>query len=192
MSAIGIAQKDPAEERITCDYHDVTILQAIKDVFGRVGISYSVQEGIGGRVTAHLPKMTFDRALQALLRSCYLTYRCEGGVYQIVKREAQDPPEPPLDPPGLPKDKGLAVKAVNENAIDLLDRVLRKSGKPYVIGLALPASVSLDVSAQPLAKTLVEIGRQSHGTVSFEDGVWIFSGPPPPDEPSFGIPPQPE
>ncbi|MFI5387147.1 MAG: hypothetical protein ACHQ50_13630 [Fimbriimonadales bacterium] len=195
------AQVDPSEQLLTCEYHNCNIHRVLSDLFAKVQISFCLDDSIQDTLSADLPPMRFDTALQKILGSCYLTYRCEGGVYQIIERErwAEEQERIDADPSsliqttGLPDDPAPAIHAKKENAAELLWRILTESGQHFVIGTGIHASLTADIPAQPLGKTVGFIARAAHGSMKYDSGVWTLSGPfqgpifregvPPPDKP---------
>jgi hypothetical protein len=63
------------------------VREALRALFKNVGVSYSIAPEVQGTVTVSLRNVTFDAALQNILKQVNATYRVEGGIYQIVLRE---------------------------------------------------------------------------------------------------------
>ncbi|MFI5384870.1 MAG: hypothetical protein ACHQ50_02010, partial [Fimbriimonadales bacterium] len=93
------AQTDPANQIIpSLDFDSVDVREALRALFKSVGVSYSIAPEVQGTVTVNLKNVRFDTALQNILKQVDATYRVEGGVYQIIKREPpvqQNPNETP-------------------------------------------------------------------------------------------------
>ena len=100
LPAISVAQTDPADQMISSlDLDAVDVREALRALFKNVGVSYSIAPEVQGTVTVNLKNVRFDTALQNILKQVDATYRVEGGVYQIIKREEPAPinnqnPEP--------------------------------------------------------------------------------------------------
>src|SRR5580700_6495592 len=62
------------------------VREALRALFKNVNVSYSIAPEVQGPVTVSLKNVTFETALQNVLRQVDATYRVEGGVYEIVKR----------------------------------------------------------------------------------------------------------
>src|SRR5579862_8953344 len=89
------AQTDPANQVIpSLDLDAVDVREALRALFKSVGVSYSIAPEVQGTVTVNLKNVRFDTALQNILKQCDATYRVEGGVYQIIKREEPTPTNP--------------------------------------------------------------------------------------------------
>src|SRR3954462_12962113 len=92
MPSIAHAQTDPADQIIpSLDLDAVDVREALRALFKSVGVSYSIAPEVQGTVTVNLKNVRFDTALQNILKQVDSTYRVEGGVYQIIKREEPTP-----------------------------------------------------------------------------------------------------
>lgn len=90
----------------TLDLQDVDIRDAIRALFKNVNANYVVQPEVQGTVTITLKNIKFDVALRNILDQVKATYRIEGGMYTILKREEPifnpgDPGPVPLTQPAL-------------------------------------------------------------------------------------------
>jgi len=63
------------------------VREALRALFKNVGVSYSIAPEVQGAVTRSLRNVTFEAALQNVLKQVNATYRVEGGIYQIVLKE---------------------------------------------------------------------------------------------------------
>src|SRR5579862_1151883 len=87
------AQTDPANQVIpSLDLDAIDVREALRALFKGIDVSYSIAPEVQGSVTVNLKNVRFDTALQNILKQCDATYRVEGGVYQIIKREEIAPP----------------------------------------------------------------------------------------------------
>src|SRR4051794_14854354 len=95
LPSMALAQTDPANQIIpSLDLDAVDVREALRALFKSVGVSYSIAPEVQGSVTVNLKNVRFDTALQNILKQCDATYRVEGGVYQIIKREEPTPTGP--------------------------------------------------------------------------------------------------
>ncbi|MBI5706436.1 MAG: hypothetical protein HZC36_05545 [Armatimonadetes bacterium] len=75
-------------ERMELEQADVR--EALKILFKQVGdVSYSIDPAVQGTVTVSLKKVPFETALQHILKQVDATYRREGPIYTIIKRETE-------------------------------------------------------------------------------------------------------
>ena len=184
-AALATAQKDPGEQLVTCNLRDVPLKQALTNLFDQTQVSFSLEGGVDGEVSARLGLMPFESALQAVLLSSNLTYRCEGGVYQIIRREGSlwEQEEIDRDPfcnvqkTGLPDELMPAVTANKEDIVKLFWRVLNGTGQPFVIGPGVRGSITAYIPAQPIGNTLSLLARRSRSGLSYHNGVWIVTAP---------------
>ncbi len=68
------------------------VREALRALFKNVGVSYSIAPEVQGTVTVSLRNVTFEAALQNILKQVNATYRVEGGIYQIVLKETTQAP----------------------------------------------------------------------------------------------------
>ncbi len=85
---IASAQNDPKDQIIpSIELQDAPIRDALRILFKNVGVSYSIAPDVQGTVTASLKNVAFETALRNLLGQVDATYRLEGAIYTIVKKE---------------------------------------------------------------------------------------------------------
>jgi type II secretory pathway component GspD/PulD (secretin) len=88
----AFAQDDPGQKNIaSLEFEQTDVREALRALFKNVGVSYTIAPEVQGTITVSLKNVPFETALQNITRQVDATYRIEGGVYQIVKRE-----EPPV------------------------------------------------------------------------------------------------
>jgi len=84
----ALAQNDPSNIHIpTLELQDADVREALRALFRNVGVSYTIAPEVQGNVTVSLRDQTFEVCLRNILNQVDATYRVEGGVYQIIKRE---------------------------------------------------------------------------------------------------------
>ncbi len=82
------AQNDPREQIIpSIELQDAPVRDALRILFKNVGVSYSIAPDVQGTVTASLKNVPFETALRNLLSQVDATYRLEGPIYTIIKKE---------------------------------------------------------------------------------------------------------
>jgi type II secretory pathway component HofQ len=80
------AQEDPGAKIISFEAKSADIRESLRNLFKQVGVSYSIAPEVQGTINLQLTNVTFDVALQNIVRQVDAAYHIEGGVYQIVKR----------------------------------------------------------------------------------------------------------
>jgi len=92
------------------------VRQAIRELFKSVGVSYSIAPEVQGTITVALHNVTFEVALQNVLRQVDATYRIEGGVYEVVHQSGNfgDPVPPELQVPIRPEATQSPASALTE------------------------------------------------------------------------------
>src|SRR5579862_3058585 len=69
------------------DLEDVDVRDAIRALFKNVNANYVVAPEVQGTVTIQLKNVKFEVALRNILDQVKATYRIEGGIFNIIKRE---------------------------------------------------------------------------------------------------------
>ncbi len=89
------AQNDPRDKIIaSLELQSADVRDALSILFKNVEVSYTVAADVQGTVTVNLKNQTFEVVLQAILKQADATYRVEGGIYNIIKKEVVAPPPP--------------------------------------------------------------------------------------------------
>ena len=82
-------QSDASQQIIpSIEFQNTDIRHCLQSLFKIVNISYSIQPEVQGTVTVSLKNVTFETALQNVLRQVDSTYRVSSGVYEIIRRSA--------------------------------------------------------------------------------------------------------
>ncbi|MDX2064648.1 MAG: hypothetical protein SFX74_02780 [Fimbriimonadaceae bacterium] len=111
------------------EYEQADVREALKALFKAVGVpGYTIDPAVQGSVTVNLTNVTFDVALQSVLRQVDATYRVEGGVYQIIRKEIDQTP--------TNLDQNNQVAPVTNKVIR---RIPIKYGDPQVIAILIGA-----------------------------------------------------
>lgn len=93
LSRTASAQEDISQKQIpSLELEQADVREALRALFKNVNVSYSIAPEVQGPVTVALKNVTFELALQNILRQVDATYRVEGGVYEIIKKAEQAGP----------------------------------------------------------------------------------------------------
>jgi type II secretory pathway component GspD/PulD (secretin) len=89
--AKATAQDDVSQKIIpSLELDSADVREALRALFKNVGVSYSIAPEVQGTVTVSLRNVTFEAAIQNILKQVNATYRVDGGIYQIVLKEQID------------------------------------------------------------------------------------------------------
>ena len=69
------------------ELNEADVREALKILFRSVNVSYSIAPDVQGTITLSLKNVPFETALRNITNQVDATYRVEGGVYQIIRRE---------------------------------------------------------------------------------------------------------
>ncbi len=103
-SSIAFAQEDISQKQISSlELEQADVREALRALFKNVNVSYSIAPEVQGPITVSLKNVTFETALQNVLRQVDATYRIEAGVYEIVKKAESIGPNTTTDTNTVPK-----------------------------------------------------------------------------------------
>jgi hypothetical protein len=125
---------DVSQKRVTIKLDYADIRYALKQLFDSVKVNYSIDPNVQGQVTVSLTDVSFETALNTVLRQLNLIYRLESGVYYITNRPVETTPDlggtTPVDTtPSTP-------------ALSLPEKIQLYNADVYQIAYALGASVA--------------------------------------------------
>jgi len=90
----SLAQDNKDEQIVaSVQYEQSDVREALRALFKSAGVAgYTIDPTVQGTVTANLTNVTLGVALNALLRQVDATYRVESGIYQVLRKEADQTP----------------------------------------------------------------------------------------------------
>jgi type IV pilus assembly protein PilQ len=101
----ALAQQNAGDsiKRVTINFKDVAIKNAIEMLFEGSGQNYAFEPGVTGTVNVKLVDIPFPDALSAVLKTANLTMRKDKGVY-IIGPQKETPPVVLAPPPAVVKE----------------------------------------------------------------------------------------
>ncbi len=69
------------------EYEQIDVRDALKALFRIVNANYTVDNDVQGQVTLNLKNVKFGTVLENITRQVDATYRIEGGIFRILKKE---------------------------------------------------------------------------------------------------------
>ena len=119
MPSIASAQEDVSQHQIpSLELEQADVREALRALFKNVGVSYSIAPDVQGSVTVSLKNVTFETALQNVLRQVDSTYRIEAGVYEIVKRAETALPTQGKEDVSISKSSSLIIRRIKIRSAD--------------------------------------------------------------------------
>ena len=159
MPSIASAQEDVTQKQIaSLELEQADVREALRALFKNVNVSYSIAPEVQGPITVSLKNVTFETALQNVLRQVDATYRVEAGVYEIVKK-AENISANQKDTESAPKTDTKIIR-----------RIKLRSADPAFIAMMLGAkegNQNYDIS--PERSTLIK--TQSSGGGGGQGGM---------------------
>lgn len=126
MTPLAMAQGDILDHKISsAEYQNSDLREVLKTLFKEVSASYSIPPDIQGSITLSMKDAKFELVLQNVLAQVGATYRYEGGVFVILKRE---PPET-----GVVTDSGSAIKPPGK----IVRKIFIRSADPQLIAMLI-------------------------------------------------------
>ncbi|MHB0999329.1 MAG: hypothetical protein ACYC27_08780 [Armatimonadota bacterium] len=97
------------EKKISVNFKDVPIQNAIEVLFEGTGLNYAIEPGVRGTVNVRLVDVPFSDALTAVLKASSMTVRKENGIYTIgpLREAATEVAGPTVDIPEIERQKIL-------------------------------------------------------------------------------------
>lgn len=84
-------QADVSQQIVpSLEFQNTDVRQGLRSLFKIVNTSYSIAPEVQGTVALSLKNVTFETALQNVLRQVDATYRIRAGVYEIMKRSNEE------------------------------------------------------------------------------------------------------
>ena len=122
----------------TVNFQSVDIREALRDVFRKANVSYSIAPDVQGRVTAIGTNVPLETAVRLLANQVGATYRIEGGIYQVITTAAAAMyPQPKI---------GKMAMDGSDLYVSLGLRVVRLSKKDLSIVFERNIAISPDLS----------------------------------------------
>jgi hypothetical protein len=148
----AMAQDDPQNTVInTLDLEQADVRDALRALFNNVKVGYVVANDVQGVVTVNLKNVTFGVALQNILKQVDATFRLEGGIYQIVKREK------------VVVDNGTPDTPQTVPSNKIMVRIHIRHADPAFIFMMLNGRVNTGISPEISSLTNGGFGRQGGG-----------------------------
>jgi hypothetical protein len=142
------AANDQLNKPINLDVKSANLYYALTLLFDQLKIgNYTLPDQLKQiEVSAHFTQLPLRTALETLLKNGGYTYKVDGGVYSVVPRNVEAPPEalPPDTTPNEPLVKGKKIYRIAGNNIiyNAVDIVTRLGGRvlPGAVGSQIGAS----------------------------------------------------
>jgi bla regulator protein BlaR1 len=84
-------QADVSQQIVpSVEFDNTDVRQCLRSLFKMVNTSYSIAPEVQGTVTLSLKNVSFEVALQNVLRQVDATYRIRSGVHEIIKRSNEE------------------------------------------------------------------------------------------------------
>jgi hypothetical protein len=101
------------------EFQEADVREALRSLFRSKNVSYSIAPDVQGTVNVSLKNVTFEVALQNITRQVDATYRIEGGVFNIIRREVTTSDVPTgLDPATVAPTSTKVVRRIKIRAAD--------------------------------------------------------------------------
>ena len=119
MTPLAFAQGDILDHKISsAEYQNADLREVLKTLFKEVNASYSIPPDIQGSITLSMKDAKFELVLQNVLAQVNATYRYEGGVFVILKREDPTLANPTQDPTAPAAKQGKIVRKIYIRSAD--------------------------------------------------------------------------
>jgi len=186
-SCTAPAQRDISAAKVSFGFYRCDIRTAIQEYFNTTdGIGCSFGPGIRGKVSIEMFDIGWERGLQRLLEVKGLTYRSEGGIFQIVKRQSvggfalpKIEKKPLFDSDSnirILTKTNLTVESVDAEKADvkrLLFTLFRKAKASFVIGPDVSGTISVHLANCPFRIVLDRVLSQIGAEFRIQSGIYV-------------------
>ncbi len=164
-------------------FEDSDVREAIRALFKQVSKHYVMAADVQGVVNANLARVPLPLALDVLLGQVDSTYRIQGGVYEIVRRQTvvgeavpstQATPAKPRPDPRLAKRLG-DFKVTGKYPVEVFSQLFAKANVRYVIREDIPGKLTLDLRGLTIEKALAAVKSASRTSIETINGVYVVS-----------------
>lgn len=159
---------DVSQKRVTIKLDYADIRYALKQLFDSVKVNYSIDPNVQGQVTVSLTDVSFETALNTILRQLNLIYRLESGVYYITNRPVETTPD-------LGGSTPTELPTPTES-ISLPEKIQLYNSDVYQIAYALGANVAQIGGRYDLQNGMGGMGGFGGGMGGFGGGLGGFGG----------------
>jgi hypothetical protein len=129
---------DPSNRKIDLDLESTNLYYGLKLLFSQVKANFTIDDSLKSlSVTAHLSQVPFRVALETLLKSTSLplTYKMESGIYSVVPKQEEPPPqELPADPIQPLRGSGYKIGIIHPGNVSAMDIVGAFGGTTVTLG----------------------------------------------------------
>jgi len=147
---------------------------AIVKLFLRAKKQYVIEPKVHGTLTVELHNVTFDVALQNMLRQVDASYRIEKGTYVIVAK-----PMPKLTIPFIPAKESkstptglITFKMDNADVRQVLREIFKSAKVSYSIAPEVQGALDVDLKDASFDVALKMVLDRVHATYRIENGVY--------------------
>lgn len=148
LPAGAFAQEGDLEGKIvpSLEFEQIDVRDALKALFKSVDANYTIDSDVQGTVTLNLKNVKFSVAIQNITRQVDATYRIEGGVYRILRKEE----------PGV----GQTTTEGPQETVSKKDKPLRKikilhADPQFIVSLLAGAQGTQNFSLWPERTTII-------------------------------------
>ena len=178
-SSRAVGQRDVSQSSVgKFEMNQADVRVVLHDLFKLVGVSYSIAPEVQGTVTLSLRNVTFQTALENVLRQVDATYRVEGGVFSIIPKQNTS-------------SNVAQIQFDNVDVREAIREAFRTMNVSYTIAPEVQGTVTLNLRDISFDTLLSNILRQANASYRVDGGVYmIFSNEFPPSTfPNHGIRP---
>lgn len=85
---VSLSHAADTAKKVTIEADKAPVVDVIESIFKDTGLSYTIEPGVSGAVTASLNNVSFEDALKSVTEIAGLKYELKDGRYIISKRES--------------------------------------------------------------------------------------------------------
>jgi len=165
----------------TASSQKVDVQEAFRNLFNEVNVTYAISPNVHGQVTVDDRVLTFENKFNGLLKQVDATYRVEGGVYEIIRKDEVGKVLLVLEPQAPSRRQRPELTSPQNryefNQVDVriaLREVFKQSHQSYTIDPAVQGVVTLSLMNVSFDVALENIVRQVDATYRIDGGVYMI------------------
>jgi len=159
FASLSCAQFNGSTKKITVEYKDTDVREAIMAILHSANISYSIYPEVQGQITLSVKEVPLENVLENILRQVDCTYEYVAGLIVVKKRKEEI----------IPETTDITTSQPNKPT-KVIRRLVIRSADPLLISMLLSGSQNYFGSPEPIQASYLSTGFGMNGMFSGMNG----------------------
>ncbi len=155
FASLSSAQFNGSTKKITVEYTNTDVREAIMAILHSANISYSIYPEVQGQITLSVKEVPLENVLENILRQVDCTYEYTAGLIVIKKRKEEI----------IPEVADIKTSQPNKPT-KVIRRIIMRSADPLLISMLLSGSQNYFGSPEPIQSSYLSTGFGMNGMFS--------------------------